>query len=907
MPCPTEDVLLGFVDGQLGQADLAHVSSHLDGCMTCRAVVGASLPVRDDSDQLGRYVLRRVIGSGGMGVVYEAFDPELDRNVALKLLRPELGTQTLQDRLVAEAQALARLSHPHVVSVYDIGRAADQVFIVMELVNGLSLREWLSAASRRIDEVLEVFTHAAEGLDAAHSVGLVHRDFKPENVLITRGGRAQVSDFGLAFSLTKPPDAVDEGSAGYMAPEQRAGLSVDARSDQYSFCFSLAEATRGAAPRWLRKIIERGTQPSPERRFASMREAITALHRGRRMRVTQRVVAAIAAIVLVGGVFGAVELARRHQARASCEAEAASIDQEWSSASAATVRNAFEHTASPLATRALNTVNAGFDTYTREWRAAHVRACEATRLYGQQSEAVLAQKLSCLADRAQLFRSVRSALEGVDAPMLERVGPILQTLPPVSACDDARALAAAPAAPPSAVAREVSQARGLIGEASIAITAGHYDDGLATAQKAVLAAHATGYLPVIAEASLWAGIAHGRLGALGPALTALEEAASAAAASHVESIAVRAWVQLMHFVGFDGKRPDDGYRYNAYAESALKTMYGAAELEAERLSWLSALLADQKRFAEAQAASESQRAVVETQLGKSHRLYAVALDGLAGVLAGRGRNRDALPFQREACEGVERELGPLHPQLAMCLSNLAALNANVGEHEPSIALKLRALEMFAQLPGHPSHVAMTERNLARSYLELGSLDEAAKHLEAAEKLGKTASDQLSLLRLRGDLARARGNLSLAFETHELAAAEARKGALPAQLDPLLSLGWSALAAEQFTEADEAARQAQAVARAVYGERSFRLSEPMRLAAQSLIAQHHPELARPYAEGALQLLGDAQIDPTVLARARFALAQALTDDRPRALELAGLARQSLNRQLAEEIDAWSAGR
>ncbi|HMV69509.1 MAG TPA: serine/threonine-protein kinase, partial [Myxococcota bacterium] len=180
-----------------------------------------------------RYVVLHVLGAGGMGVVYEAWDPELERRVALKVLRP--GSP--MERAQREAQALARITHPNVVSVHDVGVVAGQVFVVMELVAGEPLGGW--ARGRASGEVLDVLVQAGRGLAAAHAVGVVHRDVKPDNILVTRGGRAVVTDLGLARAPTAAPHpqaAVGSltvtgtllGTPAYMAPEQARGERVDA-------------------------------------------------------------------------------------------------------------------------------------------------------------------------------------------------------------------------------------------------------------------------------------------------------------------------------------------------------------------------------------------------------------------------------------------------------------------------------------------------------------------------------------------------------------------------------------------------------------------------------------------------------------------------------------------------------
>ncbi|WP_434387001.1 serine/threonine-protein kinase [Melittangium boletus] len=227
--------------------------------------------------QVGRFIPLKVLGQGGMGVVYAAYDPDLDRKVALKLLLVKDGDTDVQlgrARLLREAQAMARVSHPHVIPVFEVGTWAGQVFVAMELVEGGTLREWLNARPRSWREVLEKYLAAGRGLAAAHAAGLVHRDFKPANVLVGRTGRVHVTDFGLARPVAQPeledPAASEDtprsphpllapgasltlsgmvmGTPRYMSPEQFRGDVLDARSDQFSFCAALYMGLYGTRP-----------------------------------------------------------------------------------------------------------------------------------------------------------------------------------------------------------------------------------------------------------------------------------------------------------------------------------------------------------------------------------------------------------------------------------------------------------------------------------------------------------------------------------------------------------------------------------------------------------------------------------------------------------------------------------
>jgi serine/threonine protein kinase len=276
-----------------------------------------------------------------MGTVFRAYDPRLCREVAVKTLHPErvggadiatLG-QSLREargRFAAEARAMAAVSHPNVVAVYDAGVADDVVFLAMELVEGQTLRQWLSTP-RTWREIVEAFIQAARGLAAAHELGLVHRDFKPDNVLVGRDGRVRVTDFGLvttegeaASTLTEGPmhdesftqTGMSVGTPAYMAPEQHWGGVVDARSDQFAFCVALYEALHGErpfrarccadlarrktvgemspprpghkVPRWLDAIVTRGLSAQADDRFHAMNDLARELQSGLRRRVKAR-------------------------------------------------------------------------------------------------------------------------------------------------------------------------------------------------------------------------------------------------------------------------------------------------------------------------------------------------------------------------------------------------------------------------------------------------------------------------------------------------------------------------------------------------------------------------------------------------------------------------------------------
>ena len=265
--------------------------------------VGSAVRRRDTVGfSVGRHVVLELVGSGGMGDVYRAFDTELERPVALKVLRRRCADPAANLRLVREAQAMARLSHPNVVEVYDVGRRREGVCLTLEYVEGGTLADWLRE-HRSVAERLRVFLEAGRGLAAAHEAGIVHRDFKPNNVLVGHDGRVRVMDFGLALTdddaPTEPsleaswPGIEDSrmtargwvvGTPAYMAPEQHIDRALDARSDQFSFCTSLFEALTGQRPfegDSLRELyIAKRSGPSRQRIAGISRRLERAIRRG---------------------------------------------------------------------------------------------------------------------------------------------------------------------------------------------------------------------------------------------------------------------------------------------------------------------------------------------------------------------------------------------------------------------------------------------------------------------------------------------------------------------------------------------------------------------------------------------------------------------------------------------------
>jgi predicted Ser/Thr protein kinase len=325
--------MIPLVDG----SDFETVSEPLGERVRRRRLEQRLFGIDSEPVCVGRFVLLRELAAGGSGVVYEARDPGLERTVAVKVLRPEARDQ--QERLLREARSLARLSHPNVVTVHEVGTFEGGVYVAMELVEGRTLRQWLDQP-RSTAEIVSVLLQAARGLEAAHARGVVHRDFKPENILVGNDGRVRVVDLGLAgaaASSTEGPAATDGairltqsgdvmGTPAYMAPEQFRGVAIDPRADQFAFCVVAHEALAGsrpfpgddfqsirarvlagdlgppprAVPRALWSVIERGLEREPSARHTDMGRVIERLESWTRSRRSRRQRWALAAVVATG-------------------------------------------------------------------------------------------------------------------------------------------------------------------------------------------------------------------------------------------------------------------------------------------------------------------------------------------------------------------------------------------------------------------------------------------------------------------------------------------------------------------------------------------------------------------------------------------------------------------------------
>jgi eukaryotic-like serine/threonine-protein kinase len=730
---------------------------------------------------IGRYFILRKLGEGGMGAVYAAYDPELDRKIALKVLSPERRASRIavsQARLLREAQAMARISHPNVVAVHDVGAHGDEVFVAMELVEGGTLTDWVEAKPRKLDEILRTFVEAGKGLAAAHRAGLVHRDFKPENVLVGADGRVRVTDFGLARvdelpasspeassrsspSLTQ--DGAIVGTPLFMSPEQAQGRVSDARSDQYGFCSSLHWAIYGQAPpspflsldtdatsttttaptsppgrprgainapalalprepklpSSVRRALLRGLSWDAAGRFPSMDELLSELLPSRRQVTQRRALLAAAAMGVVAAAAVTARVTRRPAEL--CTGAERRVSGVWGDAERKAVASSFTD-ADPVGGRqAADRTVAILDRYTRGWAATYADACEATRLRGEQTEAVLSRRMICLDRRLHQVEVLANLFRSADDKLVQKSVDAALGLPPLSGCDAASL--STKAVPPSdpqvraeldAINRQVDEARALS-------SAGRHKDALRLSEKAARDAERLGYWPARSEALLAQGTALHASGDNKGAEPVLRQAMIAADIAGADLDKVTAMAKLIHVEGCQLGAFSEG-QFLAEAARPLLANLGNSGTELEVDLQTGTML-------QCQGHAEEALEVYQRGLEVAHRREdareGVILSNMADAYTSLGRSEDALRMLRQALRILSDSYGPEHPELAYVHYNMSEALRRLGDNKGAYdsiqeAIRIRSAALG---PGHPLVADALDR-LALSLLEDGLYAEA---------------------------------------------------------------------------------------------------------------------------------------------------------------------------------------
>lgn len=527
------------------------------GSVTKQMVKRALFPRKSHPVTIGRFNVLRQLGQGGMGVVYACYDDRLDRRVAVKVLRADLvrANKSAEARLFREAQAMARLTHPNVVTVHEVGETDGTLYVAMEFVAGTSLDVWLKK-SRPWTEIMTAFMQAGRGLAAAHKAGLIHRDFKPQNVMITEEGTIKVLDFGLARAtdggvreewLTSEPSGSEAssshllrpltrtgvllGTPAYMSAEQHRGEVATAASDQFSFCVSLYQGLygqlpyatdslevlkqevqagkiappppRSVVPQRIYQALRRGLAPEPEQRFGSMTELLAALERDP-MRRFWRGAALVGTLVVSGGVSAALVDANQVEVCPDAGAELTGVwDPEQSTRVEAEVRARV-----PLgAAGVMGLVRPKLDDYATAWTTMRNEACLA-HASGRQSAQLFDLRTSCLDQRRASLSAVVDVLMKVSDATLDQSIKAIHALPPLDPCADVESLTAA--IPPPAIPelrRRVQQHREALARAEVLEVTSQTHAALSLVENVLADTEARAYEPLLAEAYLRKGTA----------------------------------------------------------------------------------------------------------------------------------------------------------------------------------------------------------------------------------------------------------------------------------------------------------------------------------------------------------------------------------------------------------------
>ena len=718
-----------------------------------------------EGSHIDRYQILGLIGKGGMGAVYKAYDSELERSIAIKILTvvPQQGQAASKPhaRLMREAQALARLSHPNVVSVFDVGTFEEGVYIAMEYVKGKTLRAWLSATTPTQKEIIHVLSNAGKGLQAAHEEGIVHRDFKPDNVLVGDKGQVKVVDFGLArasefedavtaheevTSLLDP--TVGEkllstpitkagariGTTVYMAPEHFLSQELDEKTDQFSFCVTFFEALYGrrpfpensaldfeqhiisgttkiptdaTVPKWIEEIILKGLSVSKADRHASISELLDALKNDPEIAKSQKrkkqllLVAFVLASVLVLFV-GTILFSRTYELCSGADRKVLDI---WNHENKTKIRSSFAGTGLSYATDTFDRVATRIDDYTTKWKNEYTEACEATRVRGEQSEEIMDLRMGCLHKHLLNTQALTLVFAEADKTVVEKAIQAVSSLSGFSNCNDLELLQSRiPLAKDKKTRNQVRSIREKMARVKALCRTGKYRKGLELVQDLNQEAKMSGYQPVQAEVLVQFGELLEKIGEYNEAEMILYDAARVAGESKYALVAAQALVGLVRVVGYQQARHDAGISIARAAEVMIAvTGVENVELRSRILNNLGILFLRKGDYDKALDHVRNARNVYEKAFGRDHLHIATSLNHLGGVFLLRGDFDKALEHHRQALAIREKELGPEHPYVAYSLNNIGDVLQEQGKHDSALEYLQKSVKILEKAlgSGHP--------------------------------------------------------------------------------------------------------------------------------------------------------------------------------------------------------------
>lgn len=699
---------------------------------------------------MGRFELETLRGTGAMGAVFAARDPRLDRRVAVKLLTiPDRAAHA--EQLLAEAKALARLSHPNIVTVYEAGVEADDLFLVMELVDGGPLHELWADGTPPRRELLAAFVQAGEGLVAMHEAGIVHCDFKPSNVLVTRDGRVKVADFGLARQGdVSPPHTADasptadertstatrRGTPAYMAPEQLAGARPDARSDQFSFCVCLWEALHGGrpfgadafsgsdarppeprrarpVPRWLDRALVRGLAADPAARWPTMRALVDVLRETPQRRRTMQWGALVLAVPLAAGI----GLSLREDP--GCPERPEDLAGVWDAERRDAIATAWQ-TGPPFERDSWPVVRDELDRWAQAWVEVQQQACHATFEERRRSDAAFDRTMACLHRRRAALGSAVELLSSGRPEIAAAAGNVLAALEAPRTCLDEPTgestdrLAMTPT--PAAIAAEQR-----VDRASLLIAAG--DPMAAVDELDAVPSQLPEGSPVVAEHHLVRGRGLSIGGRWDEAARTLFQAAQLALREEHDTIAADAFLELAE-LHVDREQYDEASRWLDLADAEQQRVQAEPRRRAQLHDVVGRIAAGTHDPKQAEA---SHRAALEPLEGGgvSDPLAFTIRRHLAVSLAEQGRFAEAGAIYTALAAEIEAVFGAQHPDLGTIEKDLAIDARARGELRVALAHAERGHRLLVGAFGEESiRVAPTLTLRADLLSELGAPDEA---------------------------------------------------------------------------------------------------------------------------------------------------------------------------------------
>jgi tetratricopeptide (TPR) repeat protein/tRNA A-37 threonylcarbamoyl transferase component Bud32 len=924
----------------------------LDAALMRSRVLARMFDEHDPPPQIDRFELLEELGRGGMGRVYLAYDPRLERKLAIKRLLTDTASEAQSRRMLTEAQALARLAHPNVVQVFEVGHGPAGVWIAMEYVPGQTLTRWLQTP-REWREILAMLIAAGRGLAAAHAVELVHRDFKPSNVIVGADGRARVLDFGLvlnvdaitelereASTLEDQHDATPRrrsaeftGTPAYMAPESFGEAEVGPHTDQWAFCVTVYEALFGRRPfsgSTITELIERVCEhpPAPIERATQVPANVrAALLRGLAKRpserwpsmtalldtleaqlVRRRFVWPLAAVAIgLGGIaIGLTSLAASDSD--PCPRDPAALAGSWDAEVKARVEHRYRESKLPQAEAAARVLVGELERWSGEWEATRHGACVATRIEGLASDALFDARLDCLQRRRHGFDGLLGALlEVTPDELVLRSAELVAALPGLDSCAG-RPKQSLPSDP--AAARRVleghrelerAQARGLFG-----------DIAAATAQidQLIEAPGLADHPPFVLEARLRRAMLEFDAGRQQQAIDALHAVALEADATDLRELELEARLSLVR-VAAEAGRTELGAWLIDEARAGL-VILEHDELAAAQLSWAQARLAQHDGDLDAAIAGFERTLELDPRLASRE----ILLD-IGNAHAERGELDRARSAYERAQAALLDTWGPHSQSAAKLELALGSVALQAGQlHEARARLDAAETILAAASPGASVHRARIAENFAKLAMNEGDLPEAKRRilqaielLEAAGELdtaeGSTALMALGVIHyFDGDLdgSLAAYERALAIQQRVFGDAHWRVGWTRSNLgESLLALDRREAAAAQFHDA-------HAILVRALAPDDARLALPLKGLGLIALADGSFELARERLEQALALV-DGDNEPQELADLRFALARALRGasvEPERAAELAELARTGFDALgLADRRDAVAA--